>query len=354
MDIQSLLTLPGSGLKPATNAVPAEGADFATALRLLSQNAAPPTQAGIQTNAPTATALAPLTDDALSQALRAPLLGEAKSQQPRLPEHATDSDSGGDPEATTVLLAPVVQTAIPTAPADNNTPSGSESREARMPPVITSPSPVTAEGQPIKPDNQGPAPALPQAMATTESADLSRPAVTLSGAEPPILNTPGTERSHSATAPVPASPVTTSATISTTVGQPGWGQELGLQLAQWQQRGEHRVELHLHPAELGPLSVSLKVDDQGAQAQFFSAHGQVRQALEQALPQLREALAQQGINLGEASVSDQQPGQQQPSHFAQTESGATSSVMLADAEDLETAGSPVRTVSVSQGVDLYA
>lgn len=203
----------------------------------------------------------------------------------------------------TALLAPVVQTAIPTAPADNNTPSGSESREARMPPVITSPSPVTAEGQPIKPDNQGPAPALPQTMAATESADLSRPAVTLSGAEPPILNTPGTERSHSATAPVPASPVTTSATISTTVGQPGWGQELGLQLAQWQQRGEHRVELHLHPAELGPLSVSLKVDDQGAQAQFFSAHGQVRQALEQALPQLREALAQQGINLGRQALA---------------------------------------------------
>ncbi|MCU5784242.1 flagellar hook-length control protein FliK [Alcanivorax balearicus MACL04] len=354
MDIQSLLTLPGSGLKPATNAAPAEGADFATALRLLSQNAALPAQAGIRTNAPTATALAPLTDDAFSQALRAPLLGEAKGQQKGLPEHAADSDAGDKPEAVTALLAPVVQTAIPAAPAGNNAQSGAESREARMPAVATSPSPVTAESQVIKPENQGPAPSLPQTVAATESADLPRPAVAPSGAEPPILNTPGTERSHSATAPAPASPVTSSAAISTTVGQPGWGQELGLQLAQWQQRGEHRVELHLHPAELGPLSVSLKVDDQGAQAQFFSAHGQVRQALEQALPQLREALAQQGINLGEASVSDQQPGQQQPSHFVQPESGAPSNVMLADAEDLEPVASPARTVSVSQGVDLYA
>lgn len=354
MDIQSLLTLPGSGLKPATNAAPAEGADFATALRLLSQNTALPKQAGLQVSAAAATALAPLTDDALSQALSAPLLGEAKVQQKDLPEHAADSDAGDEPEAVTALPAPVVQTAIPATPAGDNTHSGPESREARTPTAATSTASVTAETQNIKPENQGPAPSLPQTLAATESADLPRPAVAPSGADTPVLSTPGTERSHTITVPAPVSPATTSAAIATTVGQPGWGQELGLQLAQWQQRGEHRVELHLHPAELGPLSVSLKVDDQGAQAQFFSAHGQVRQALEQALPQLREALAQQGINLGEASVSDQQPGHQQPSHFAQPESGATSNAMLADAEDLEPVGSPAHTASVSQGVDLYA
>ncbi|AFT71685.1 Flagellar hook-length control protein-like protein [Alloalcanivorax dieselolei B5] len=351
MDIQSLLTLPGSGLKPATNATPAEGADFATALRLLSQNTALPEQAGLQVSAAATTALAPLTDDALSQALRAPLLGEAKVQQKGLPEHAADSDAGDEPAATTALLAPVVQTAIAAAPAGDNAQSGAESREARMPAVATSPSPVTAESQVIKPENQGPAPSLPQTVAATESADLPRPTVAPSGADTPLLSTPGTERSHTITAPAPASPGTTSAAITTTVGQPGWGQELGLQLAQWQQRGEHRVELHLHPAELGPLSVSLKVDDQGAQAQFFSAHGLVRQALEQALPQLREALAQQGINLGEASVSDQQPGQQQPSRFAQTHDTAGPSSV--ESEVTEPAA-PTARVSMNPGVDLYA
>ncbi|MDI5922803.1 flagellar hook-length control protein FliK [Halomonas sp. LR5S13] len=99
------------------------------------------------------------------------------------------------------------------------------------------------------------------------------------------------------------------ANIPTPVSSPAWPQQLGQQLVRLSQSGgEQRVELQLHPAELGPLSVSLKMGDQGAQAQFISAHAQVRQALEQAIPQLREALAEQGISLGETSVGEQRNG----------------------------------------------
>ncbi len=97
--------------------------------------------------------------------------------------------------------------------------------------------------------------------------------------------------------------------IQAPVSSPAWPQQLGQQLVRLSQGGgEQRVELQLHPAELGPLSVSLKMGDQGAQAQFVSAHAQVRQALEQAIPQLREALAEQGISLGETSVGEQRTG----------------------------------------------
>ncbi|KAF0804078.1 flagellar hook-length control protein [Alcanivorax xiamenensis] len=354
MDIQSLLTLPGGGLKPATNAAPAEGTDFATALRLLSQNAAQPAPAGLQADLPAATALTPLSDNTLSQALTAPLLGDVKGPLKALPEHATDREAGDEPEAVTVPLTPMVQAAAPATPAGENADAGSESREARAPAMVTPPSPVTADAQGLKMENQSSAPPLPPPTATAESMDPTRPPVSSTSADAPLISASANERPTTLTAPTTPSPTVISAALTTTVGQPGWGQELGLQLAQWQQRGEHRVELHLHPAELGPLSVSLKVDDQGAQAQFFSAHGQVRQALEQALPQLREALAQQGISLGEASVSDQQSGQQQPSHFAQPESGASSNALLTDTEIPEPTSSPTRTVSVSQGVDLYA
>ncbi|MEQ6887217.1 flagellar hook-length control protein FliK [Halomonas sp. CS7] len=99
------------------------------------------------------------------------------------------------------------------------------------------------------------------------------------------------------------------ASIQAPVSSPAWSQQLGQQLVRLsQQGGDQRVELKLHPAELGPLSVSLKMSDHGAQAQFVSAHAQVRQALEQAIPQLREALAEQGISLGETSVGEQRQG----------------------------------------------
>lgn len=95
------------------------------------------------------------------------------------------------------------------------------------------------------------------------------------------------------------------AALQARLGTPQWGPELGRQMATMVRRGDQQVSLHLNPQELGPLSVDIRVHEQQAQLQIVSSHAQVRSAVEQALPQLREALAEQGINLGETSVSDQ-------------------------------------------------
>jgi flagellar hook-length control protein FliK len=101
----------------------------------------------------------------------------------------------------------------------------------------------------------------------------------------------------------------TTPNISAPLNSPAWAQQLGQQLVMINQRGgEQRVEIRLHPPELGPLAVSLRVVDQSTQIQFLAANPQVRAAVEQAIPQLREALAEQGINLGETSVGEQQQG----------------------------------------------
>lgn len=104
-----------------------------------------------------------------------------------------------------------------------------------------------------------------------------------------------------------ASPAT-AFTLQAPVASAPWQQQLGQQMVGLAQRGDQHMELHLNPRELGPLSVSLKLDDQGAQAHFFSSHSTVRGAVEQAIPQLREALAEQGIALGEAMVGEHRQG----------------------------------------------
>ncbi|AZM94252.1 flagellar hook-length control protein FliK [Vreelandella venusta] len=117
---------------------------------------------------------------------------------------------------------------------------------------------------------------------------------------------------------MPNSPAT--ATLNTPLTSPAWPSQLGQQLIQFAQRGgEHQIKMQLHPAELGPLSITLKVTEQGTQAHFLSSHAPVRQALEQAIPQLREALAEQGISLGETSVGEQQTPNEQA--FAQQTPG---------------------------------
>ncbi|WP_442905499.1 flagellar hook-length control protein FliK [Halomonas sp. BC04] len=112
---------------------------------------------------------------------------------------------------------------------------------------------------------------------------------------------------------MPAPPTPAQASLPSPVQSQAWTGQLGQQLVQFaRQGGEQQIEMRLNPAELGPLSVTLKMTEQGAQAQFLSAHAQVRQVLEQAIPQLREALAEQGISLGETSVGEQRHQEARP------------------------------------------
>ena len=145
--------------------------------------------------------------------------------------------------------------------------------------------------------------------------------------------------------------------IGTPVSHPAWPSQLGQQLVQLIQRGgEQHVQMKLHPAELGPLSISLKMTEHGAQAQFLSAHAQVRQVIEQAIPQLREALAEQGISLSDTSVGEQGFSNQQEAfaqHSTGSSAGGESGVTSVEGET----GTPVpvgSSIALDGRVDLYA
>ena len=145
--------------------------------------------------------------------------------------------------------------------------------------------------------------------------------------------------------------------IGTPVSHPAWPSQLGQQLVQLVQRGgEQHVQMKLHPAELGPLSISLKMTEHGAQAQFLSAHAQVRQVIEQAIPQLREALAEQGISLSDTSVGEQGFSNQQEA-FAQQSTGSSaggeSGVTSVEGET-GTPASVGSSIALDGRVDLYA
>lgn len=165
----------------------------------------------------------------------------------------------------------------------------------------------------------------------------------------------------SATTPAasPSLPATPALAMQSALGSAAWGDEFGQHLLNMVHRGEQQVDLYLHPRELGALSVSLSLDEQGARAQFFSAHGAVRSAVEQALPQLREALAQQGISLGEASVGDdRQPAFQQQLASGQHGDGSARANGSADPFDNIAPGhgedTPVAAPVSSRAIDFYA
>ncbi|HEV2609775.1 MAG TPA: flagellar hook-length control protein FliK [Noviherbaspirillum sp.] len=93
------------------------------------------------------------------------------------------------------------------------------------------------------------------------------------------------------------------------VGSPAWDQALGQKVV-WMVAGEQQsASLTLNPPDLGPLQVVLNVSNSQANATFISAQPEVRQALEAAMPKLREMLGEAGIQLGQSSVNAGTPNQ---------------------------------------------
>lgn len=99
--------------------------------------------------------------------------------------------------------------------------------------------------------------------------------------------------------------------VAPRVGAAEWGGAVGEKMV-WMANQNHQVaELHLNPPNLGPLEVRLTISNDQASALFVSQHSAVRDAIETALPRLREMLADNGIMLGNASVGSESFSQQQ-------------------------------------------
>ncbi|MBM2652994.1 flagellar hook-length control protein FliK [Burkholderia diffusa] len=88
------------------------------------------------------------------------------------------------------------------------------------------------------------------------------------------------------------------------VGTADWTDALSQKVVFLSNAHQQSAELTLNPPDLGPLQVVLRVADNHAHALFVSQHAQVRDAVEAALPKLREAMEAGGLGLGSASVSD--------------------------------------------------
>jgi flagellar hook-length control protein FliK len=137
----------------------------------------------------------------------------------------------------------------------------------------------------------------------------------------------------------------TTATLVPEVGNNEWGKALGQQVTQMGHAGHQLAELQLNPPGLGPLKVTLSMNDHQMQAMFVSAHSSVRAAVEAALPQLRATLAESGISLGHTSVGAESQQQQQTAFTngqgGQPERGTYQPAWMADTAALL----PARTVT---------
>jgi len=99
--------------------------------------------------------------------------------------------------------------------------------------------------------------------------------------------------------------------LSARVGTPAWDNQVGQKVI-WMMGGEEQsATLELNPPDLGPVQVVLNVSNDMASVTFSAQQLEVRQALENSLPRLREMMGESGIALGNASVNAGNDGSQQ-------------------------------------------
>jgi len=131
-----------------------------------------------------------------------------------------------------------------------------------------------------------------------------------------------------ALSPKPTATPTVSTTLSTTplsqtgsVTTPQLSIDVPIQDQRWQKAFSQRVvwsvgnvqsaQLRLNPAELGRIDIQVNVDNDKANVVFTAQHGVVKDSIEQALPKLREMLAEQGVELENVEIFQDNLNQQQ-------------------------------------------
>jgi len=152
-----------------------------------------------------------------------------------------------------------------------------------------------------------------QEPAIPEAATTPRPVET---AAPPTAGSPLQAGASSTAAPLRPDAATPPTVLPTTpdvvdLNQKNWGRTLGQQLSWMVNNQLQQAEIRVNPPDLGPIELRVSLQHNQTSVTFFCHEAAVREALETALPRLREMLGSQGITLNQAQVSDQSLAHQQ-------------------------------------------
>lgn len=142
-------------------------------------------------------------------------------------------------------------------------------------------------------------------------------------------------------------------TIASEIGTPRWTQDIRQNISLLVQSRTSVAELRLTPADMGPIQIRIDFSDTQPSVSISVQQADTRNALDAALPRLRDMLAESGVTLGGASVEQHSGGTgdpgRDPARLAGQPAGHAPD-MAASEEPLPAA----RIISLDQLVDTYA
>jgi len=185
---------------------------------------------------------------------------------------------------------------------------------------------------------------------------VQKPVVSPSPAPVSAVNAAATIQAQQIPQPA-ATTAKTPAVLATSIDVPvfddNWGTALQDRVMWMTTRNIQNAEIRLNPAELGPIRVQVTVQDDAAQLTFTAQHALTRDALEVAMPRLREMLGENGLSLGGATVSDGDGSDVHKDSQAQ-ESSASESGEFDQDDTVEADTTPLRRVTSAALLDTFA
>lgn len=91
--------------------------------------------------------------------------------------------------------------------------------------------------------------------------------------------------------------------ITESFAKPAWQQAMGKQIMMMVNQNISTAEIRLNPSNLGPIEILIDMREEQVAVSMTSRHAIVREAMEQALPKLREMLDQNGFSLADSDIS---------------------------------------------------
>ena len=109
-------------------------------------------------------------------------------------------------------------------------------------------------------------------------------------------------------------------TVPTPMQHPGWAQDVGHKLTFMLNQDMQQAQLQMNPRHLGPLEVRINMGhDQQVNVSFIAHNSAARDAIDGAMPRLRDMLGQQGLGLSDFNVSQESFKNSQDQTPAQSE-----------------------------------
>lgn len=144
--------------------------------------------------------------------------------------------------------------------------------------------------------------------------------------------------------------------IATPLQSKAWPEQFGEKIIWLARSDQQSAQININPPQLGPLQITLHLNGDQANAIFASPHAEVRQAIDAAMPQLRDMLQSAGITLGDASVGANLAQQGRNNPFASSngkQSGPENAILPANV-DPGVAGVGQTALRGNGLVDLFA